>query len=67
LWNKTGSQATVHAEITDNTLHAVKAILDPAQDGYHDTDPNPDPDQDEPMGHLTSTPRVGRMSHRSNI
>jgi hypothetical protein len=61
LWNKTGSQATVHAEITGSTLHAVQAILDPTQDGYHDTDPNPNADQDEPMGNLTNTPRVCRV------
>jgi hypothetical protein len=30
-------QATVRAEITYTTLRAVLAILDPAQDGYHDT------------------------------
>ena len=59
FWNKTGSQATVHAEITENTLHAVQAILDPTQDGYHDTDPNPG--QHEPIGHLTNTPRLRRL------
>jgi hypothetical protein len=37
LWNKPASQATVHAEITDTTLRAIQAILNPAQDGYHDT------------------------------
>ena len=30
-------QATVHAEITENTLKALPAILNPAQDGYDDT------------------------------
>jgi hypothetical protein len=34
LWNKSGRQATVTATITDDTL---AAILDPSQDGYHDT------------------------------
>jgi hypothetical protein len=29
LWNKTGQQATVFAEITDATLRALPAILDP--------------------------------------
>lgn len=44
LWNKPGSQATVHAEITETTLRAITAILDPTQDGYHDTDPtSPNP------------------------
>jgi hypothetical protein len=37
LWNKPGSQATVRAEITETTLQAVPGILDPSQDGYHDT------------------------------
>ena len=37
LWNKPGRQATVHAEITDATLKALPAILDPGQDGYDDT------------------------------
>ena len=31
LWNQPGSQATVHAEITETTLRAVLAILDPAR------------------------------------
>ena len=38
LWNKPGRQATVHAEITDATLRALPAILNPGQDGYDDTD-----------------------------
>ncbi len=46
LWNKPGNQATVHAEITETTLHAVLAILDPGQDGYHDTST----DQPAPRG-----------------
>jgi hypothetical protein len=29
LWNKTGQQTTVFAEITDATLRALPAILDP--------------------------------------
>ena len=37
LWNKPGQQATVFAEITENTLQAIPGITDPAQDGYHDT------------------------------
>ena len=49
LWNKPASQATVHAEITDTTLPAVLAILNPAQDGYHDTATA------EPMDDLTKT------------
>jgi hypothetical protein len=64
LWNKTGSQATVHAEITEATLHAVQAILNPTQDGYDDT--APDTDQQEPMGDLTNTPRSGTLPRSSN-
>jgi hypothetical protein len=37
LWNKTGGQTTVTATITESTLAALPAILDPTQDGYHDT------------------------------
>ena len=37
LWNKTGSQVTVYATITDTTLTALADILHPGQDGYHDT------------------------------
>ncbi len=37
LWNKPGQQATVFAEITDATLQALPAILDPSRDGYDDT------------------------------
>jgi hypothetical protein len=57
LWNKPASQATVHAEITETTLQAVLAILDPAQDGYHDTGIS------EPalMGDLNNP--VGRQEH----
>jgi hypothetical protein len=40
LWNKPGRQVTVHAEITDATLRALPGILNPAQDGYDDTDEN---------------------------
>jgi site-specific DNA recombinase len=63
LWNKPASQATIRAEITDTTLRAVPAILDPSQDGYHDTDPDPDPvaDGPEPMWDLANTPRAIRL------
>ena len=37
LWNKPGNQATIHIEITGTTLQALPAILNPDQDGYHDT------------------------------
>jgi hypothetical protein len=36
LWNEPGDQATVYAEIREHPL-GHPAILDPAQDGYHDT------------------------------
>ena len=45
LWNKPGGQATVFAEITEATLHALPGILDPGRDGYDDT---ADPDPGEP-------------------
>jgi len=37
LWHKTGGQVTVSAEITDATLRALPELLNPSQDGYHDT------------------------------
>jgi hypothetical protein len=37
LWNKTGGQVTVYATISDTTLTALADLLDPGQDGYHDT------------------------------
>ena len=37
LWNKPGRQAAVHAEITEATIRALPAILDPGQDRYDDT------------------------------
>ncbi|MGB6612580.1 MAG: hypothetical protein WBE95_00755, partial [Trebonia sp.] len=37
FWNKPGNQVTVRAVLTDATLQAVLDILDPSQDGYHDT------------------------------
>jgi hypothetical protein len=43
-WNRTDSQATVTAVITDHTLQAVPGILNSGQDGYHDT-ANPQPSQ----------------------
>jgi hypothetical protein len=50
LWNKPGRQATVFAEITDATLQAIPAILDPGQDGYHDTSPQTSNDEHAPWG-----------------
>jgi hypothetical protein len=37
LWNKAGGQVTVYATITDATLAFLADLLDPGQDGYHDT------------------------------
>jgi hypothetical protein len=37
LWNKPGRQATVFAEITEATLRALPALLNPGQGGYDDT------------------------------
>jgi hypothetical protein len=36
--NPADRQATVWVEITDTTLRVIPDILDPSQDGYHDTD-----------------------------
>jgi hypothetical protein len=36
LWNKPSRQATVYAEITEATLRALPALLNPGQDGYDD-------------------------------
>jgi hypothetical protein len=66
LWNKPGQQATVFAEITENTLQALPAITDPGHDGYHDTSPQTSNDDPAAMGDLTNTNRVGRESHSSN-
>ena len=48
MWNKPGNQVTVRAVITDATLQALPDILNPGQDGYHDTAPADSP--------LTRTP-----------
>ena len=37
LWNKTAGQGIIYAEITDATLQALPAILNPGQDTYDDT------------------------------
>ena len=37
LWNKTGQQATVFAQITDATLQALARHPGPGRDGYDDT------------------------------
>lgn len=62
LWNKPGRRATVTAEITEATLQALIAILDPGQDGFHDTAA----DQPEPVGHLANTPRTCTAPHSCN-
>ncbi len=64
LWHKPGSQATVFAEVTENTLQAIPGITDPSQDGYHDTSTDaPDTGQPAAMWDLTNTDRLGRMPH----
>ncbi|HET9969073.1 MAG TPA: hypothetical protein VFQ68_12640, partial [Streptosporangiaceae bacterium] len=55
LWNKQDRQATIHAEITDATLQALPAILNPAQDGYDDTSEHAS-DQAEAVEDLFETP-----------
>jgi hypothetical protein len=55
LWNPADRQATIWVEITDTTLRAIPAILDPDQDGYHDTDPG----QPKPACDFDKPPRTG--------
>jgi hypothetical protein len=63
LWNKTSGQATVSVEITDATLKTLTAILNPDQDGYHDTDALPaDP---PPMGPWDEHTRCHTADHRA--
>jgi hypothetical protein len=62
LWNKPGRQATVHAEITDATLRALPALLDPSRDGYDDT-AGGDPEDTGPVEHLFDPPIRGFISH----
>ena len=57
LWNKPGQQATVFAEITENTLQAIPGLTDPGQDGYHDTRNGPGTSDPAAMGDLTNTNR----------
>ena len=68
LWNKPGQQATVFAEITEATLQALPGILDPGQDGYHDTgtDAAPEP-VPAPMWDLANTDRDRRAPHSLNL
>ena len=66
LWNKPGNQATVHAEITEATLRAIPAILDPTQDGYDDTAASassPVADLED----LFETPPVHRINREARI
>ena len=55
LWNKTGRQATVFAEITDATLQALPGILDPGRDGYDNTTSS-DPREPGSVGHFFESP-----------
>jgi len=54
-WNRTDGQATVTAVITDATLEALPDILDPGQDGYHDT-ATPQPAAPTAMKELAQPP-----------
>ena len=62
LWNKTGRQATVFAEITDATLKALPGILDPGRDGYDDT-ADADPGDPGSVEHLFESPIRGVNTH----
>ena len=63
LWNKPAVQATIRAEITDATLRALPAILNPDQDGYDDTSEHAS-DQPELMEDLFEPAMTVTMSHR---
>ena len=54
-------RAAVRAEITEATLQALPALLNPCQDGYHDTSPG----QPAPMWELDKTPMAGTLSQRA--
>jgi hypothetical protein len=60
LWNKTDQQATVWVEITDATLRALPAILNPAQDGYDDT-ADTTPGEDADVEDLFESPIAAKM------
>ncbi len=66
LWNKTASQATVFAEITDATLHALPAILNPELDGYDDT-AEPAPGDTAAMEDLFEAPIDPQILHEAQI
>jgi len=66
LWNKTGQQATVFAEITDATLKALPGILDPSRDGYDDT-ADDDPGQPGSVEHLFESPIRAVSTHNHSI
>jgi hypothetical protein len=59
LWNKADGQATVTAVITDATLAALPDILNPGQDGYHDTNPT----STATIGELTQPALAGPNAH----
>jgi site-specific DNA recombinase len=65
LWNPADRQATIWVEITEATLHAIPAILNPDHDGYHDT--RPDPDQLTPAGEFDKPPRAGMTAHQPGV
>jgi len=78
LWSKQDGQATVTAVITDTTLQELPGILDPSQDGYHDTIPAvpaqatgmedfPQPPIRATIFHAALTPIVTRIARLGRI
>jgi hypothetical protein len=62
VWSKDKGHATVTAVITDETLAALPAILNPAQSGYHDTANPADPEPCGHQGQLPAGPRSPRAA-----
>lgn len=56
----------MHAEITEATLRALPALLNPGQDGYDDTSEHT-PDRPEAMEDLFEEPIATKMLHISYI
>jgi hypothetical protein len=66
LWNKTGNQVTVYATITDQTLAALTDLLNPGQDGYHDT-AAPAPDSNNAVWALPQPPIAVSLPHHAGV
>jgi DNA invertase Pin-like site-specific DNA recombinase len=64
LWNKPANQATITAVISDETLRALPGIIDPSQDGYHDTADPAATKGPTAIGSLARPNRAGRMRNR---